>query len=73
MPIGVPPQLTVYHAIVAPEPPTAVRVTEPPSLEHIFGRSAEADVGAIAVEGIVVTVILAHADGVQLVVSHLAK
>jgi hypothetical protein len=73
VPTAVPPQLAVYQASVAPEPPIAVSVTEPPSLEQRAVRSDAAEVGDTAVEGVTFTVTFAQPDGVQLVVSHLAK
>jgi hypothetical protein len=71
-PIEVPPQLTVYQFKVPPDPPIAVNVILPPALEQKLFLSTVAEVGATGAV-LTVTTTLAQVDGVQLVVSHLAK
>jgi hypothetical protein len=72
VPMAVPPQLTVYHFRLPPEPPIAVSVILPPALEQKLFLSTVTEVGATGAV-LTVTTTLAQVDGVQLVVSHLAK
>ena len=59
VPARVPPQLPVYHAQVAPDPPVAVNVLFDP--EQIAVGLADADVGATG-SGLTVTDVVAQVE-----------
>jgi hypothetical protein len=62
VPTSVPvPQVPLYHFKVPPEPPVAVKVTEPPSFEQIAVLSALAEAGATGA-GVTLIVVLIQAE-----------
>ena len=71
MPKNVPPQLKVYQFKVVPEPADALRLTYPPSFEHMLFLSTATDKGANGEARTVIYLLtqaeLPHAD------SHLAQ
>ena len=56
-PMEVPPQLTVYHCSVPPDPPTAVNIILPPALEQKLFVLTVAEVGATGA-GFTVTILV---------------
>jgi hypothetical protein len=73
VPTAVPPQLVEYQFNVPPDPPIAVNVILPPSLEHRVVLSAFADVGFVGT-GVTLMVTVAQLELPQPPpASHLAK